>query len=87
LFAKNSSRSGTGCSAEQPSTVSEATLPGSSTTALEPPTFSYSRMNTLWSGKMLPGSSKMSLNCHSSSSRKHGGPAIGKTCDAFRSSM
>ena len=36
-------------------------------------------MKTCWSGKMLPSSPKMSLKCHNSSSRKHGGPAIGNT--------
>jgi hypothetical protein len=44
-------------------------------------------MNTPWSGKMLPSSPKMSLNRHRLSSRKHGGPAIGNTQLALRSSM
>ena len=44
-------------------------------------------MNACWSMNMLPSSSSKSLSAQSSSSRKQGGPAIGNTQLALRSSM
>ena len=78
MSAKNSS-TGTGWVVVAPEVVISLTPPGSSTTPLVPPTLAYSDRKTDWSGKMLHSSPKMSLNCHNASSRKQGGPAIGKT--------